>query len=174
MSVFVSLGKEHVLLLRLVDRLESAAAERDGRDAARATRNILLVLFKALEAHERLEHLIFDESPDLPSAAAYKALANVEEQHRALAALREEAGALLRSIAPEGVENVRELALRLATLLRRHFEEEERRLWPTFNAYAKRSTLHRLSRQAAEQLAAMERDVGRYWAEVEAYMDGSR
>lgn len=170
MSVFESLAREHVLLLKLVGRLERAAAERDPRGAARETRNVLLVLFKALEAHEHLEHLIFDESPEHPSSAAYKALASVEKQHQALAALREEAGALLSSITPEGGESIRNLAQRLATLLRRHFDEEERKLWPSFNAYAGRSTLHRLSRQAHEQYQAMERDVNRYWAEVESYL----
>lgn len=174
MSVFTSLAKEHALLLGLVDRLERAAGRRDGREAARETRNILLVLFKALEAHEDLEHAIFDDPPERPSPAAYRALAKVEEQHRALASLREEARALLGSLRPGGVETVRELALRLAALLRRHFEAEERDLWPSFIACAGRSTLHRLASRASAQLAAMERDVVRYWAEVETYMSGDR
>lgn len=172
MSVFDSLAKEHALLLRLVGRLERAASEPDGRAAARETRNILLVLFKALEAHEALEHLVFDDSPDAPPPAAYAALAKVEAQHESLAALRKEAAALLGSVSLEGVEPVRELALNLAKLLRRHFDDEERTLWPGFHAYARRSTLHRLSRQAAEQLKLMERDVTRYWAEVEEYTKG--
>ena len=174
MSVFDSLTREHALMLKLVSRLERAAAEADARVAAHETRTILLVLFKALEAHEHLEHLIFDECPELPTEAACAALANVEAQHQALGALREEAVALLTSITPEGGESIRALAVRLAKLLRLHFEEEERRLWPSFNAYAGRSTLHRLSRQAREQFVTMERDINRYWTEVESYMTGNR
>lgn len=170
MSVFDSLSKEHALLLRLIGRLERAADVRDARVAARETRNILLVLFKALEAHQRLEHLIYDESPEMPTPAAYKALARIESQHQALTELREEAAALLGSISPEGGTSIRELSLRLADLLRHLIDEEERTLWPSFNAYAGRSTLHRLSRQAHEQYTEMERDVNRYWAEVESYM----
>ena len=174
MSVFDSLNQEHALLLKLVGRLERAADGRDERVAALETRNILLVLFKALEAHQRLEHLIYDESPEMPTPAAYKALANIESQHRALTDLREEAAALLGSISPEGGASIRELSLRLANLLRHLIDEEERTLWPSFNAYAGRSTLHRLSRQAHAQYQEMERDVNRYWAEVESYMTGNR
>ncbi|MEK7232738.1 MAG: hemerythrin domain-containing protein [Elusimicrobiota bacterium] len=170
MSVFDSLSQEHVLLLKLVGRLERAAAEKDSRASARETRNILLVMFKALEAHAQLEHMIYDKSLELPSAAAYKALAGVERQHKALSALRDEASALLTIITPEGGESLRALAVRLAQLLRGLIEDEERKLWPSFNAYAGRSTLHRLSKQARKQYLAMERDVNRYWAEVESYM----
>lgn len=174
MSVFESLSKEHAILLKLVEHLDRAAAEKDERTAARETRNILLVLFKALEEHQRLEHLVYDESPDLPTPAAYKALADVERQHKAVTELREEAASLLNTLTPEGGASMRQLAPRLGALLRRLIDEEERKLWPRFNAYARRSTLHRLSRQAREQYRSMEREVNRYWAEVEAYGGGGR
>lgn len=161
MSVFESLAKEHALLLKLIDRLERATVPE--------TSLLLTVLFKALDAHERLEHLVFDESPEPPTPAAYKALSKTEEQHRTLGDLRAEAEAV-----PAGSEEIRPLARRLASLLRRHFDEEERRLWPSFNAYAGRSTLHRLARQAAEQLAALEREVETYWAEIEPGRKGGR
>jgi hypothetical protein len=174
MSVFDSLSKEHALLLMLVKHLDRAAGEKNERAAARETRNILLVLFKALEEHQRLEHLIYDESPELPTPAAYKALADIERQHKALADLREEAASVLNAITPEGGASMRELAPRLGRMLRRLIEDEERKLWPSFNAYAGRTTLHRLSRQAREQFRAMEREVHRYWTEVEAYGNGGR
>ncbi len=174
MSVFDSLSREHALLLMLVKHLERAVGERDERTAARETRNILLVLFKALKAHENLETLVFEDSPEAPSPAAYKALAGIETQHRTLHELQKEAETILNTLTPEGGASIRELSLRLARLLRRHFDEEERLLWPSFNAYAGRSTMHRLSRQAREQYRAMEREVHRYWAEVEAYGNGGR
>lgn len=169
MSVFDSLSKEHALLLKLVASLDRAADERDERTAAREMRNVLLVLFKALEAHQRLEHLVYDESPDLPTPAAYGALSRVEKQHKDLTALREEAVAILNTMTPEGGASIRDLAHRLGVLLRRLIDEEERTLWPSFNSYARRSTLHRLSRQAQEQYREMEREVNRYWAEIESY-----
>lgn len=174
MSVFDSLSGEHALLLKLVGRLERAAAEANDRTAAHEMRNILLVLFKALEAHQTLEHLIYDESPEPPTPAAFRALAQVRKQHKAVAELREEAASLLNTLTPEGGATIRELSVRLGGMLRRLIDEEERKVWPTFNAYAGRSTLHRLSRQAHEQHRAMERDVNRYWAEVESYMTGDR
>lgn len=172
MSVFDSLAKEHALLLRLVERLERAVAVPDEREAARETRNILLVLLKALSAHEQLEHLVFDEPAEMPSAAARKALAAVEKQHEALADLKTRAEALLGDLTPAGGREIRILARRYATLLRRHFTEEERALWPSFHACAGRSTLHGLARKAGAQLRTMERDINRYWAEVESYLSG--
>lgn len=169
MSVFGSLSKEHSLLLKLVGSLDRAADERDERTAAREMRNILLVLLKALEAHQRLEHLVYDESPDLPTPAAYGALSRVEKQHKDLAALREEAVSILNTMTPEGGAAIRDLSHRLGVLLRRLIDEEERTLWPTFNAYVGRSTLHRLSRQADEQYREMEREVERYRAAVDSY-----
>ena len=174
MSVFDSLSQEHALLIKLVIKIERAAAERDDRVAARDMRNNLLVLLKALEAHQRLEHLVYDESPDLPTPAAYGAMSKVERQHKDLAALREEAASILSTMTPEGGTAIRELSLRLCSLLRHLIDQEERILWPSFNAYIGRSTMHRLSRQAREQYKAMERDVTRYWSEVEAYGNSCR
>ena len=173
MSVFTALGEEHALLLRLVGRLERGTADPDERAAARETRNILLVLLKGLEAHERLEHLVFD-SVASPSAAALAALALVEGQHALLAALREEAGELLRNVSSGESAPLRPFVLRLARLLRRHFEAEERELWPSFNALATRSTLSRLDRQAHAQVRAMEGEIDRYWAQVADYLTGDR
>lgn len=172
MSVFGSLSGEHALLLKLVDRLERAAGERDERLSARETRNILLVLFKALEAHQTLEHMVYDESPEPPTPGAYRALTQVRKQHEAVAMLRREAASLLNALTPEGGAAVRRLSTQLAAMLRRLIAEEENTLWPSFHAYAGRSTLHRLSRRAEAQFSAMKRDIARYWAEVEEYTKG--
>ncbi|MFI5347112.1 MAG: hemerythrin domain-containing protein [Elusimicrobiota bacterium] len=174
MSVFASLAREHALLLRLVARLERGAADPDPRVAARETRNVLLVLFKALEAHERLEDAVFAATPERPSLAAAKALAEVEKQHRALGVLREEASQAMRSLDPEGGETIRAVGVRLAHLLRGHFNEEERRLWPSFNTYASRSTLNLLSRRAERQVVEMERELDRYWEAIGDYLTGDR
>ena len=175
MSVFYSLTKEHQLLLRLVSRLERGIADLDERAAGRQTRNILLVLLKALEAHERLEHLVFDPVPKPPSSPTVRqALALVQGQHQLLAAMREEAVALLRDGPCDGCGSLRPLVLRLARLLRRHFEDEERELWPSFNALATRSTLNHLDRLARTQVRAMERELDHYWVEVGDYLTGDR
>ncbi|MFI5362113.1 MAG: hemerythrin domain-containing protein [Elusimicrobiota bacterium] len=176
MSVFQYLTEEHALLLRLVGRLERGSADPDERAAARETRNILLVLLKALESHERLERLVFDPAPKPHelSVAERRALLVVEGQHRMLAELREEAVALLRDGPRDGSAPLRALVLRLATLLRRHFQDEERELWPSFNAHADRSTLGRLDRQVRSHVRAMEGELSRYWAEVADYLTGDR
>lgn len=174
MSVFASLAQEHALFLEFVARLERGAAAPDARTAARDTRNTLLVLLSALKAHERLEDLVFQEKPDplLPEAAA--ALRLVETQHRALGALREEALELLRDGTSENGESMRSLVLRLAKLLRRHFEDEERRLWPSLNALTSRSSLARLDRLAKAHVRATSRDLERQWAEIGDYLSGER
>ena len=174
MSVFASLTKEHGLLLRLVSRLERSAADPDPRTAARETRNVLLVLFKALEAHERLEDAVFAEPPERPSPETAKALAEVEKQHRALGVLRAEAADAMRAIDPDGGEEIRAVGLRLSRLLRAHFNEEERVLWPRFNAETGRSRLNLLARRAERQLKEMERELEHYWEAIGDYLTGER
>lgn len=158
MSVFKALAEEHGLLLVLVGRLERAS---DARDA----RCLLLVLLRALEAHENLEHLVFDE--DTPATAA---LANVERQHASLNVLRAEVQALLQDIGREHDDALRTMTRSLARLLRRHFEDEERTLWPSFNASAGRSRLHRLGRLARAQVQAMKKELDGYRIAVEDYL----
>ena len=97
MSLFKALSEEHGLLLVLVGRLERATDTKDAR-------NLLLVLLRALEAHENLEHLVFDAKTK-PSAS----LTHVERQHKVLGSLRAEALALLQGLAQENDAAVRGL-----------------------------------------------------------------
>jgi len=169
MSVFKSLAAEHALLLGVVARLELASTGLDSRAAASRTRNLLLVLLKALEAHESLEHLVFDQGP-AASGPRGAALALIEAQHKALAALRDEASVLLRSLAREDDTSIWTLTRRLTRLLRRHFEDEERVLWPLFHASAGRSRLHLLDRLARAQVREMRKELDGYWTAVESYL----
>ena len=162
MSVFKSLSEEHFLLLNLVGRLDRAADVKDAR-------NLLLILLKALEAHENLEHLVFDRE-STASGETGAALALIERQHHALGELREEATELLRNLGREEDAAVRGLSRRLARLLRRHFEDEERTLWPRFNAAAGRSRLHRLDRLARAQVKVMKKELDDYRIAVEDYL----
>ncbi|MBI5247594.1 MAG: hemerythrin domain-containing protein [Elusimicrobia bacterium] len=174
MSVFTSLAEEHALLLRVIGRLERGAVDPDPRAADRETRNTLLVLLRALEAHERLEHLVFDEAPAMSTPDGERARRLIEGQHFVLTRLREEARDLLAQKPDGDGVALRAAAVRLARLLRLHFTDEERKLWPTFNAVAGRSTLHRLSRQASVQLRLMTREIDLYWAAINDYMTGDR
>lgn len=174
MSVFASLTAEHELLLRVIGRLERGAADPDPRAADRETRNTLLVLLNALEAHERLENLVFDDAPEMTTPAGEQARKLIEGQHIVLARLREDARDLLAQKPDSDGGALRRAATRLARLLRNHFLDEERKLWPTFNAVAGRSTLHRLSRQASVQLRLMTREVDLYWSAINDYMTGDR
>ncbi|UPT75442.1 MAG: hemerythrin domain-containing protein [Elusimicrobiota bacterium] len=162
MSVFKSLSEEHALLLNLVGRLERASDAKD-------VRNLLLVLLKALEAHENLEHMVFDRE-STASGATGAALALIERQHHALDELREEASELLKNVGREKDAAVQTLTRRLASLLRRHFEDEERTLWPRFDAAVGRSPRHRLGRVARAQVKAMKKELDDYRVAVEDYL----
>lgn len=170
MSVFKSLAEEHALLLGLVERLENATADPDARSSMKETRNLLLVLLKALESHEALERLIFGGKPEAPAAAESAALAINERQHLALNELRKEGTTLLQGLPREDAATMRGLSRRLARLLRRHFEDEERGLWPSFNSSAGRSRLHSLDRQARTQVKAMRKEFEAYLHAVEDYL----
>jgi hypothetical protein len=158
MSVFHALSEEHALLLSLVGRLERASDVKDARA-------LLLVLLRALEAHENLEHLIFDEENE-PAGA----LAHVERQHGALGELRAEALELLQSLSSGGDPALRGLVRRLSRLLRSHFQDEERILWPLFNASAERSRFQRLARIAAAQLVTMKKELHDYRIALNEYL----
>lgn len=168
MSVFASLAQEHALLLRVIARLERGAADPDPRTADRETREALSVLLNGLEQHERLEHLVFDEAPEMSTAAGAQARELITQQHGALDRLRAQARELLARPAEGDGVALRGASTRLARMLRRHFLAEERQLWPRFNACAGRSTLSRLSRTAREQLRVMTRELERFWFSVGA------
>lgn len=174
MSVFKSLAEEHALLLRVIARLERGAGDPDPREADRETRNALLVLLNALESHERLEHMVFDDAPAMTTPAGERAKELIEGQHSVLAKLREEARELLASPHDDEGVALRGAAVRLARLLRLHFSTEERTLWPTFNAVAGRSALSRLSRTASVQLQKMKREVELLWSAIDDYLPGDR
>lgn len=158
MSVFKSLAEEHGLLLVLAGRLERAC---DAKDA----RCLLLVLLRALEAHENLEHLVVDEESPTSGASAH-----IERQHAALRVLRAEALELLRDLGRKHDAAVRALIHRLTRTLRRHFQDEERTLWPSIHASAGRSRLQRLDRLARAQVQAMKIELDSYRIAVEDYL----
>ena len=170
MSVFKSLTEEHALMLGLVRRLERTLVSPKDTEPATEIRNILLVLLKALDAHEQLENLVFEEAAPNHPGRARTALALIERQHLALGALRAEAADLLRNMGREDDATLQALAQRLTRLLRRHFNDEERTLWPTVHAAAGRSRLHRLERLAAAQVRSMRKELVDYWSAVSDYL----
>lgn len=170
MSVFKSLAEEHALILSLVGRLERATAVLDARSSLKETRSLLLALLKALEAHEALERVIFAREPGTPAGAKSAAQALNESQHLALQELRAEAASLLQELPREDAAAMRGLSRRLARQLRRHFKDEELALWTDINASAGRSRLHRLDRQAREQVAAMKKEFEVYMTAIEDYL----
>ena len=174
MSLFISLSEEHALLLHIIGRLERGAADPDPRAADRETRNTLLVLLNALELHESLERLVFDSMPEMTSPAGEQARRLIAGQHTVLTRVRDEARRALAEAPRSDSVAVQGVAKRLAHLLRRHFEDEERKLWPSFNACAQRSTLSRLSRLASEHLKTMTRELDLYWMAISDYMTSDR
>lgn len=166
MSVFASLSREHALLLELVRRLEKASVADD----AVAVRDVLLVMLDALEVHEKLERLVFDEAPIDGDPAALRARELIDRQHEVIDGLRSDARELLAGAGGADAPALGATATRLAALLRRHFEDEERRLWPVMHGCLGRSALSRLERSAREHARNLERQVVLCWAAVRDYL----
>lgn len=153
MSVFKPLAEAHGVLKGIVGRLERA----DEKEA----RGLLLVLLKALDAHEEIEGLVFEDE---------LAPALIAERNLALRKIRTEAQDALERLPHEDPVNVRALSRRLARTLRRQFADEERVLWPTVNATAGRTRLHRLDREVRGRVRAMKKELDSYLTAVEDYL----
>lgn len=170
MSVFQSLAEEHRMLWALVIRLERCLQDADERLARRESRNVLLVFLRALEAHERLEQLVYGKSFRELSPEGREALEMVERQHAALTEIRAEASELAARAADMDLRALKPLSARLAQELRAHFASEERELWPRYNALAGRSLRRGLDRRAGEKVKSMARELADYRSAVEEYL----
>lgn len=169
MSVFRSLAEEHALMRELGRRLRRSLDERDQSRAPRETRNILLVLLHALDGHERFEDRVFVR-PLEDIEGDSRAAATMARQHAAIIRLRNETEALLQEGAGVDLRLLRPLAERLVTMLDRHFEEEERELWPQLNAVVSRGDRRRVDHEAARRLDEMRKELSSYWTAVDEYL----
>lgn len=172
MSVFTSLTEEHRLLKELGRRLRRAMQDPDAVGAWKRTRNMLLVLLRALQGHEEFEDAVFQKPFPGESTGARRAQASLARQHAAISRLREEATALLQEGGEVDVRLLRPLVERLARMLDAHFDSEESDLWPQLNAVESRSERARVDREAAARLKELRRELESYWTAVDEYLAG--
>lgn len=170
MSVFKSLVEEHKLLREMGRRLIAALEDSDERRARRESRNILLVLLRALEGHELFENGVFLRALADLSEHEMSAADSLRKQHAAIEKLRWETDQLLREDPDCGSATMRPLAERLVRMLEKHFDSEEKELWPQLNAVRSRAARQRAKREAGERLAELKKELASYWSAVDAYL----
>lgn len=158
------------MLRGLARRLERSLEDSDERFACREARNILLVLLRALEAHEHFENRVFAEPLTSGTADRRWALSVLEREHREIARLRGETEALLQDVPAHALAALRLQALKLTDAMDKHFDAEERGLWPRLNAVESRSARAHAGHEAAAQVKEMRRELDGYWTAVTEYL----
>jgi hypothetical protein len=137
MTVAELFAKEHALFRLLLERLALDLAQPEDR-ARRDVSDALRVLVPSLDRHAEIEDIVFRHPPD-GTADPSRALAEVEEQHRQLSALRDEVLCALERSAEEcPFGRLRTLTQSLMSDLRVHLETEETRLWPLYRGALQR------------------------------------
>lgn len=170
MSVFRSLIEEHRMLRALAGRLGRALENPDERFACREARNILLLLLRALESHEHFENRIFSEPLASGAEDRRRALSVLAREHREISRLRAETTSLLQLVPAASLAVLRPQALSLADAMGKHFDREERELWPRLNAVDSRSVRAHADHEAAVQVKEMKRELDGYWTAVTEYL----
>jgi hypothetical protein len=87
MGVFASLAREHRIFSRAARRCEKSLSHAEA-DARRELEEALRVLLPALERHEEVEDLLFDDPAYAAQKDAKRILAMLGAQHDEIAALR--------------------------------------------------------------------------------------
>lgn len=157
MPVLKGLYAEHRLFQRLLDTLEEWVRS-DADFAPTRTERTLLTLLDALDKHERIEHEIFEqvEVPGTPGVRKLRKLA--EDQHAELEELKEEIRFILENDTEDLQASIKPLILQLAQKLRRHFDDEEKAVWPeVLGENSKRPPLK--NKKIEEELAQRQREL---------------
>lgn len=158
MSVLETLAREHRVFEALVGRLESALKYPE--DLARSEwRKIFLVLLPALDRHEEIENIVFEDPACLSKEGSRRLLGEVERQHGNISLLRRDVLEALQDTGLPGFPHVGSLISQLAWRLRDHFRAEETRLWPHYRKAMSRSLDRSISRRVGEKLRQLKRDV---------------
>jgi len=161
MGVFASLAREHRIFSRAARRCEKSLSHAEA-DARRELEEALRVLLPALERHEEVEDLLFDDPAYAAQKDAKRILAMLGAQHDEIAALRAELAALLQDAQRCDFERLKTSVALFVRKLAFHFETEENLLWPSYNALGSRSIRRSLSHEVDERVDAMESEMRKH------------
>jgi hypothetical protein len=157
-SVLETLAREHRVFEELIVRLERALKYPEG--LARAEwKKTFLVLLPALDRHEEIENIVFEDPAYLSKEGARRLLGEVERQHGKISLLRRD---VLEALGDSGLPEfprLGSLISQLARRLRDHFRAEETRLWPHYRSAMSRSLDRSIARRVREKLRELKRDV---------------
>lgn len=153
-----ALAEEHRIFETLIERLERGL--KYPAELARAEwKKIFLVLLPALQRHEEIESLVFEDPAYLAKKGARKFLAEAHWQHGELSALRRDILEALEETSLPELPRLGLLVAQLARRLRDHFGSEETRLWPHYRGAMRHASHRGLERKAREKLRQFRREV---------------
>lgn len=137
MKAFRSLTQEHRIFERLIQKMEDALKQEEGR-AREDIRAVLLVLSPALNRHEDVETAALARPKARAVKVPAKVFRKVERQHREVEALRGQVTTAVVDMDRYSFDFVRARVMELSRRLREHFATEERQLWPYYMPSQKR------------------------------------
>ena len=158
MRVFDALLREHNAFRRLAHRLRHAP-DHDPDTSREELRSCLLVLLPALERHELLEDEMFGEG---------------NPQHAALDRLKERLRQALNDADSRGTGELADLSKKLARLLVRHFDDEEKLIWPQYKDIVGRTLDGSYAKRAERHADALEREIRLTRELIEEYLGGRK
>lgn len=158
MSVLEALAEEHRIFEALIERLERGL--KYPADLARSEwKKVLLVLLPALQRHEEIEGLVFEDSSYSSKKGAGEFLTEVGRQHGTISILRRDILGALEDTSLPDFSRLGLLIAQLARRLRDHFDAEETRLWPHYRGVMGRLMDRALVRKAQEKLKQFKNEV---------------
>lgn len=158
MRVFDALLREHNAFRRLAHRLRHSP-DHDSDTARGELKACLLVLLLALERHELLEDEMFGEA---------------NPQHAAIDALKIRLREALADSDGGKPGELGDLAKKLARMIVRHFDDEEKELWPVYKNTLGRSLDASYAKRAEAHAERLEREIRLNRALVQEYLGGRK
>lgn len=158
MSVFNALLREHAAFRKLAKRLRRAP-DHDPDTARQELRACLLLLLPALDRHESLEDEMFGDA---------------NPQHAALDRIKERLREALSDADLRKTAELSELSKSLARLLVRHFDDEEKLIWPEYKRIMERTLDNSFSKRAERHATQLEQEILLNRKLVDEYLGGLR
>jgi len=169
MNILETLAEEHRIFRRLLERLAKSVTLEESA-ARKEIQNTLLLLFPVLDAHEKIETIVFDPAHLDQGAKCQGFFQKVSHQHEQIHKLRKEVLDMRGNSRKRSFEDLKMGALELIGLLNYHFELEERELWPEYSQFLRSTAAHSIGRRVTQKLKEMELELGKRWELVEGLL----
>ena len=169
MEILDLLAQEHRVLEDLLRRIERAM-KYPREVACKEWQKAFLVLLPALDRHEEIETIAFENPAYQSKKGARRILREIELQHGKISSLRQETLAALKEVDVPDLPSLHALISQLVRRLRDHFVAEETSLWPHYRAAMRGALDKSVKDEIQEKLRRIKKDAGMTQAAAADYL----